>query len=142
MSSKINIKNPNSGKIIDLMQTQTWYLLKNESLIEVDICKSTQLQQLQTFIGGYIESVKVSGKSEAYIDEEGHPSCKNLPYNNLANVVFGVSVYGPLIVKATKPIVKIIEAYKNIKDSDEDSSDSDHEDYSNDAAILAGTFSF
>ncbi len=97
-----------------LILPQMWYLIKNHILCEVDILKSTQLEQLQYFLGGHIESVNVLGKTEAYVDEEGGPFCKNLAYNTLANEIFGISVYGPLIIKATKPINRRIIEYKSI----------------------------
>ena len=67
--------------------------------------KKFTLEELQSFVGGYIERVQLprgNGHAIAYVNEDG--LSKRLEYNWKASSIYNGSIVGPMvIVSAVKP---------------------------------------
>lgn len=58
--------------------------------------KKFSLEELQGFVGGYIELVRVTTKQVMYVNEEGR--LRGLRYNAMASIIAGQLILGDVIV--------------------------------------------
>ena len=54
-----------------------------------------QLEELNAYIGGWIEIVRIGGGEILVVDEEG--LCKELPINTTASILAGYTIVGPAV---------------------------------------------
>jgi Domain of unknown function (DUF3846) len=74
-------------ELIDLDQDGYYVIAPGKSPVFFPQARELTLTQLQSYVGGYIEVVRIRGKADGVVNEEG--KLIGLPYNSVASALYG-----------------------------------------------------